>query len=254
MRDKLASIIITTWNRLEYSKLCVQSILNKTEYPNYELIVVDNHSTDDTVAWLINLKKRKQIQELVLLDRNYGVAHALNIGLKKARGEFLIRSDNDMVYNQGWLTSLIRALERVPRSILQVAVFGELIEDGIDVNFTEVNQVNGVIVKECDIGGCNMAFTRKTYQELGPFPNVAFAEDSLYCNNARKLGYVIGQIKHATGTHIDHPTCSLSKRYTEYGDHRMEILQKLNDFGVEFLLDEDKKFFEIRKRRNVIEE
>ncbi len=156
----------------------------------------------------------------------------------------MLRSDNDMVYNRGWLTAMVNALDRIPKSLLQVAVFGELIEDGRRGGFSPDNNVKGVILNKVNIGGCNMAFTKKTYQDLGPFANVMCAEDGIYCTIARKKGYLIGQIDNGTGTHIDHPTCSLSKRYTEYAQYRFEVLERLKKAGFDFWLEQDKKFYE----------
>ena len=50
------SIIILTYNNLEYTKGCLESIQKYTEEGTYELIIIDNHSTDQTVEWL---KKQK---------------------------------------------------------------------------------------------------------------------------------------------------------------------------------------------------
>lgn len=247
---QLASIIIITHNRLEYTKLCIQSLLKKTNYHPHEIIAVDNHSTDGTSQYLINLRKNELIQGLILLDANYGAGYATNQGLKRARGQYLIRTDNDMVYNLGWLTALVEALQRIPKSLLQVAVFGELVQDGRQAGFSPEKSVNGVIVNPVNIGGCNMAFTRETYEDLGPFDRVMYAEDGLYCDRALKKGYFIGQIDNATATHIDHPTCSLSRRYTDYARYRIKVLQKLRNAGVEFLCPEDYSFYEeyMRKR------
>ena len=52
------SIIILTYNNLKYTKECLESIQKYTEDGSYELIIVDNHSTDQTVDWL---KKQKDL-------------------------------------------------------------------------------------------------------------------------------------------------------------------------------------------------
>lgn len=246
----LASVIVITWNRLDYSKRCIRSILEKTNYKPYELIVVDNHSTDGTEKYLQDLQRVGKIQKLVLLDRNYGAGYAMNRGIERSEGRYLIRSDNDMVYNQGWLTELISSLKRLPRSLLQVAVYGELVVDGRRPGFSDI--VNGVILNQVPIGGCNMAFTRQTFAELGPFEEGKFAEDGVFCDKALQKGYVVGQIDTATGTHIDNPGCELSKRYTQYAEERYQMLKELQQSGYDFLWEEDQIFFEEYRCRKAL--
>lgn len=160
MENELASIIVITHNRLAYTRYCLNSILETLDYQPYELIVVDNHSTDGTCSYLSNLRKRGIIQQLILLDQNYGAGFAMNQGIKAARGRYLIRSDNDMVYNRGWVTALVDSLRRIPKALLQVAVFGEILPDGRKAGFSPDQAIHGVVIHFCDIGGCNMAFTR----------------------------------------------------------------------------------------------
>ena len=65
----LTSIIILTYNQLKYTKLCIESIRKFTYKNRYELIVVDNNSTDGTVSWL----KEQDDIKLILNNENYGV-------------------------------------------------------------------------------------------------------------------------------------------------------------------------------------
>ncbi len=85
MDKRLASIIIITCNRLGYTKLCIESILDKTVYHPYEVIVVDNDSTDGTLEYLELLKKKRLIKKLILLDKNYGAGYAMNQGINHAK-------------------------------------------------------------------------------------------------------------------------------------------------------------------------
>lgn len=249
MGDQLASIIVITRNRLGYTKLTLDSIFKKTVYYPYELIVVDNNSTDGTIDYLKDLENRGMIDKLILLDKNYGAGYAMNQGIKVASGKYYIRSDNDMVYNLGWLTALIKALVKIPHSLLQVAVFGQLVEDGTRAEFSVTNEIDGIIIREIDIGGCNMAFTREVYQKLGPFPHLMCTEDGIYCTRARQKGYIVGQIDDGTATHIDHPGCCLSMRYTKYAESRMEVLENQRRAGVEFLSQGDKDFYKKYKEK-----
>ncbi|BCN32217.1 glycosyltransferase [Anaeromicropila herbilytica] len=106
------SIVVLTYNNLKLNKLCINSILNKTAYPNYELIVVDNLSTDGTREYLEQLDERKLPNVKVILNNsNSGFAGGNNIGIKASEGDYVLLLNNDTIVTRGWLTSLVKHLE-----------------------------------------------------------------------------------------------------------------------------------------------
>ncbi|CAM4041187.1 glycosyl transferase [Bacillus luti] len=102
----LTSIIILTHNQLQYTKECIQSIRTYTEEKEYELIVVDNASTDGTVEWL---QKQSDIL-LVENAENMGFPKGCNQGIKEAKGDNILLLNNDVVVTENWLSNLIRCL------------------------------------------------------------------------------------------------------------------------------------------------
>jgi len=108
----LASIIVLTYNNLWMSKLCIESIIGRTAYPNYELIIVDNFSTDGTREYLGELEKQGLPNVRVILNtENLGFAGGNNIGIGEASGDYIVLLNNDTIVTRGWLTSLIKHLE-----------------------------------------------------------------------------------------------------------------------------------------------
>jgi GT2 family glycosyltransferase/glycosyltransferase involved in cell wall biosynthesis len=105
-----ASIIILTYNNLQYTRLCLESIYSKTDYPNYEIIVVDNASTDETPEFLENLARDHENVELILNQANAGFAAGNNQGAEASSGDFLVFLNNDTVVTRGWLSRLIHHL------------------------------------------------------------------------------------------------------------------------------------------------
>ena len=105
-----ASIIVLSWNQLEYTRLCVASILRHTPQP-FELIFVDNASSDGTVDFLRTVPNSK----LVINSANLGFAGGNNQGLAIAEGDFVVLLNNDAIVTPGWLDALLRPLERDPR-------------------------------------------------------------------------------------------------------------------------------------------
>lgn len=107
----LTSIVMLTWNQLPVTQDCVASIRRHTNEP-YELIVVDNGSTDGTVDWLHTEAASHPGMRLVLNARNQGFARGCNQGLAAATGEFVMLLNNDVVVTEGWLAGMRETLER----------------------------------------------------------------------------------------------------------------------------------------------
>lgn len=98
----LTSIVILTYNQLEYTKLCIESIRKFTPKEKYELIVVDNNSNDETVKWL----KEQDDIKLILNNENYGVAKGCNQGIKISNGDNILLLNNDTIVTPNWLYNL----------------------------------------------------------------------------------------------------------------------------------------------------
>jgi GT2 family glycosyltransferase/tetratricopeptide (TPR) repeat protein len=109
----LTSIIIFTHNRLEQTKKCVKSIRNHTREP-YEIIFVDNGSTDGTLNWLYCQVKENKNYRLIENKKNVGLAKGRNQGINLSQGEFILLLDNDVVVSEGWLFGLLDCLNHSP--------------------------------------------------------------------------------------------------------------------------------------------
>lgn len=105
------SIIISTYNNLRYNRLCIESIRQMTRAGSYEIIVVDNHSTDGTVEWL---KEQSDIK-LVLNDENKGFPAGCNQGIRLAEdGNDILLLNNDTIVTPHWLDNLQTCLYSDP--------------------------------------------------------------------------------------------------------------------------------------------
>ena len=105
------SIVVLTFNNLEMNKICIKSILEKTAYPDYELIVVDNCSSDGTREYLLQLSEKESNIKVILNEQNLGFAAGNNIGMRAAEGEYIVLLNNDTVITRGWLTAMAKHLE-----------------------------------------------------------------------------------------------------------------------------------------------
>ncbi|MEO8215487.1 MAG: glycosyltransferase [Acidobacteriota bacterium] len=106
------SVVIVTFNNLEYTQLCLDSVYRNTLWPNFEVIVVDNASDDGTPAYLKDMERTHENVKVILNSENHGFARANNQGLSVANGDYLVLLNNDTVVPNGWLSKLVRHLPK----------------------------------------------------------------------------------------------------------------------------------------------
>lgn len=101
------SIIIPSYNEEKHIRKCIESLL-KQDYPDKEIIVVDDGSTDRTREILAQFVTRQQI--IFLKQNHLGSGHARNLGAALAGGEILVFVDADMVFEKEFLHELIKPI------------------------------------------------------------------------------------------------------------------------------------------------
>lgn len=89
----LVSIIVASYNHAEYLVQRMESLLNQT-YPNFEIIVIDDHSTDESVKILQKYDDHPRVQ-LILNQKNSGWVNVSNQGVSLARGEYILFANCD---------------------------------------------------------------------------------------------------------------------------------------------------------------
>ena len=110
----LTSIIIPAFNQLCFSRLCLIALAGHT-VPQFELIVVDNGSTDGTASYLLGVQDHVRFPlKIVSNPKNLGFPAACNQGLREAIGDYLVLLNNDTVVTEGWLEQLIALADSSP--------------------------------------------------------------------------------------------------------------------------------------------
>src|SRR5690606_29181961 len=108
------SVIVLTWNNIDFTRRCLDSIEVHSGYRDLEVIVVDNASTDGSREWLRQWAAQPSAaghaRRLVLNDANLGFSAGNNVGLRAATGEVLVILNNDTHVTPGWVRGLCNHL------------------------------------------------------------------------------------------------------------------------------------------------
>ncbi|MEN6441327.1 MAG: glycosyltransferase family 2 protein [Syntrophobacter sp.] len=200
-----ASIIIVSYNSLEDTTApCLESIFSSSVAEDYEVIVVDNNSSDETVTWLSGLMEREPRLKCIFNDHNRGFAGGNNDGIRIAAGEFLILLNSDCMVSGDWIRGLTEPLSR-ERSIGMTGPVSNAVGNEQKIFTTggtprEIMREGaswisrsrgGFFETDMLIFFC-VAFRRELFDRLGPLDEdfgLGFWEDDDYCARALKAGY-----------------------------------------------------------------
>ena len=130
----LVSIILPVYNHGEFLRDSIQSILNQ-DYRNFELIIVNDGSTDSTNQILVEYSENKTIT--IIRQENFGLPMALNSGFSVAKGDFLTWTSADNLMAPTALSVLVNALKKEKNVGLVYANYTV-----VDVNGQEINRAN----------------------------------------------------------------------------------------------------------------
>ncbi len=198
----LVSIIIPVHNQLNFTLNCLRAIkLNVSEKYSFEVIVVDDYSTDETQQTLI------QICNLIYLRNitNVGFLKSCNLAVKQAKGKYICLLNNDTLVQKNWLESSVNTLisdESIgcvgskliyPYGLLQEA-WGIIFSDASGINYGKhqhPKNSNYNFLREVDYcSGASLLFLKKDFEAIGGFDErfaPAYYEDIDFCFSIREL-------------------------------------------------------------------
>lgn len=185
------SVVVCTFNGSRTLAQCLESLL-RLEYPDYEVIIVNDGSSDDTPRIASSYGFR------IITTENRGLSSARNTGLKAATGEIIAYIDDDAYADPHWL----RYLASTFLNTKHVGVGGPNIappEDGLIAECVAHSPGNPVHILLSDseaehIPGCNMAFRKSALEAIGGFdPQFRIAGDDVdVCWRLQQKGWTLG--------------------------------------------------------------
>jgi GT2 family glycosyltransferase len=205
MKTPSVTVQILNYNGIQYLKDCLNSVL-ATDYEDFDLIVIDNASTDGSVEFV---KRNYPQVKLVENKKNYGFAAALNKNSDTLGSEYIAFLNNDVVVESNWLRILVASMEKnrmvaaVNPKMLFLQNRKEVNSAGgnCDIYGTGWNRGNGEIdsgqydrVEEVFYAnGAALVIRKEAWLDVGPFDEDYFlyGEDLDWCWRARLKGYKI---------------------------------------------------------------
>ncbi|MBI3752951.1 MAG: glycosyltransferase family 2 protein [Deltaproteobacteria bacterium] len=142
MSSPLVSIVIINWNGLKFLEKCLKSLFHQT-YHDFEIILVDNGSTDGSVQFV----KDKYPQVIILENKNNaGFAAANNQGIRAAGGKYIVLLNNDTEADKDWLKNLVSA---AGDSDTHIGMWACKILSLHDISV--IDSVGGLLISKCGI-------------------------------------------------------------------------------------------------------
>lgn len=229
--NDLVSVIIPTYNRSQLVTEAIDSVLCQT-YPNMELIVVNDGSTDDTEE-----KLRPYMDRIIYIRKeNGGVSSAVNAGLRAAKGKYIARLDDDDLFMPDKTEKQVRVFEQDPDvGLVTSACFitdavGRTISVTRSPDFSQYGPFLTLLVKDWVLIQPTVMVRRECHDKLGFYKNI-FAEDyEMFLRISRYWG--VGVVEQPLAKYRRH-----SGNITSMVPENEELLQDVTDFICDILDD-----------------
>src|SRR5579885_583208 len=191
-KPPMVSVVICAYNAERTMEACLKS-LRELNYPNYEVVVVDDGSRDRTAEIAARFPEFRLIRQ-----PNKGLSVARNVGMHAARGEIIAYTDSDCVVDPHWLTLMVGAMvangfdacggpNYAPHEEARIAAC-------VSASPGAPCQVLTAEDRAEHLAGCNMVFRKAVLQRIGGFdPQFTAAGDDVdICWRALEAGFVLG--------------------------------------------------------------
>ncbi len=198
------SVVILCYNNLEFTRACLASLFAFSEYPELEIICVDNASDDGTDGFLREAAERHPGMRTIRNPRNLGFAAGNNVGIRAATGEIVVLLNNDTYVTKGWVRDLVRPL-LLDRGIGMAGPLTNMIgnEQKIAINYANMTEMARAAaaftarrrrqrLEVETLAFFCVAIRNDVFAKAGLLDEsyaIGFFEDDDFCRRARAAGY-----------------------------------------------------------------
>jgi GT2 family glycosyltransferase len=203
MRLPKVTVIVVTYNNIEHTERCLESLDLFSDWQDLEVIVVDNASSDGTREMLSTWATKGRARQVILNPDNRGFAAANNQGLAAATGDYLILLNNDTYVTRGWVRGLVSHLRRDVRVGLVGPITNNIGNEArIDTNYDGMQEMAefaqhytasraGRTFELPTLAFFCVAMSRSTHEIVGDLDEdfgLGFFEDDDYCRRVALAG------------------------------------------------------------------
>ena len=226
----LCDLILLSWNQLDVTKQCLESLFRTLRIPS-RLLIVDNGSERPVREYLASVKPAGVVREVELLqnDRNEGFPRGMNRGIAASRAPYVCLLNNDLLFTEGWLREMIWIAESNPAiGVVNPAssTFGSLPEKGmsLDEYGVSMRQNQGIYTEVGMCIGFCMLIKRDLINKIGGLTEEVdriFFEDEDYCMRTQQAGFMNVVAEGAYVFHAEHKTVKkMPERETLFSKNR----------------------------------
>jgi len=235
--DPVCSVCIANYNGVPLLDDCLQSVLSQIGDHSIEIIVHDDASTDESVAWL---RRNYPCVDLLSSSENVGFCISNNRMVEHARGTYILLLNNDASLASDALTTLLgTTLDQHPEGIITLPQYdwesGKLVDRGcmLDPFYNPVPNIDPRQQHVAMVIGACLWIPRALWFELGGFPEwfKSIGEDLYLCCRARLAGYPVqvtanSHYRHRQGTHFGGNRAGAGGLATTYRRRRLSERNK----------------------------
>lgn len=212
-----------TYDRLEYTKQMFETLSENAGY-KYDHFVVDNGSSDETPEWLKENKKKYNIKELILNEKNVGISKGSNQALDVIGDDYdiIIKIDNDCrVESEDVLATLVDVFKRSRDIILSPTVEGLIDSPGGVPRVRHIYIGNRLLGLTTHLGGIFVAAHKSAYKDFRWEENdfLHGMQDAIFSQSCAKRGFALAYYEDLRVEHID-STDGQKKKYEAYFERR----------------------------------
>jgi cellulose synthase/poly-beta-1,6-N-acetylglucosamine synthase-like glycosyltransferase len=200
-RLKISVIIPARNEEKNIEKLC-KSLENQTFHNSFfEVIVIDDNSTDKTLSILRNIQKNYQLDLKIIIQtekKHFSPKkNAITLGIQKAKGELIVCTDADCVASPFWLNEIWNFYQEKNAKLITAPVTFEIIDNHFFTHFQIIDFASLVISGAVSLAigrpnmanGANLAYPKKVFEDLGGYqntPQIASGDDEFWLHKVKE--------------------------------------------------------------------